>query len=87
MVDVTSWLSIFDTSLGIISLQMMIETIEQRSDYLVFKCCGLKKCLMNDILKPRNYLVFNAHKADHRVFWNSDITSGNFKYRMIGIGS
>ena len=85
MVDVTSWLNPFDTSLGVISLQMMIETIEQRSEYLVCTCCSLKRCVMSDTLKPRNYLIFNACKADRRVFWNSDIAIGAFRYKLIGV--
>ena len=64
---------------------MMIESIEQRSDYLFCKCCGLKKSLMKDTLKPRKYLIVDAHKSDRRVFWNSDIMIGGFRYKMIGV--
>ena len=38
-----------------------------------------------DQLKPRQYLIFNAHKADRRVYWNYVITIGDLRYRMIGV--
>ena len=39
----------------------------------------------SEILKPRKYLIFDGHKGDRRVFWNNEITIGDFTYRMIGV--
>ena len=80
-----SWLDIFNPAFGTISLQMMIDTIAQRSDYVVCTSCALKKCVMYDHLKPSQYLIFNAHKADRRFYWNNHIIIGDLRYKMIGV--
>ena len=69
-----SWLDIFDYFPGEISLQMMIETVVQRSENVVCTLYGVKKCVMYDYLRPRKFIIFNSeHEHVSKL------------YKMVGI--
>ena len=68
-----------------VSLQMMIETIAQRTGKVVCTFCGLKKCTMVDYLKPKKYLIFSGEGVQNRVFWNNELVIGPHLYRMVGV--
>ena len=68
-----------------VSLQMMIETIAQRTGKVVCTFCGLKKCTMVDYLKPKKYLIFSGEGVQNRVFWNNALVIGPHLYSMVGV--
>ena len=85
VVDVSSCLDIFDYFPGEITLQMMIETVVERSGNVMCTLCGMKKCVMYNYLRPRKIIIFNSEHVDDRVYWNSNITIGSELYKMVGI--
>ena len=61
-------MDIFNVYTERVSLQMMIETIAQRTGKVVCTFCGLKKCTMVDYLKPKKYLIFSGEGVQNRDF-------------------